>query len=218
MWKAQPGSMRAKLGNAGYALHRVGIHLGLRYGGSFYYPSADRTVLENKILPFYQLSAAHQDILFVGTDWYTQGYSRLFSDKRSFSTLDFSKGKSKYGAGRHIVDSVTNVAEHFEPSSLDLVMLNGILGWGLDRLDDADAALAGCRRCMRDGGHLLIGWNDIPKYRPFALRDIPAMRGFKALTLPPLGTPERVVDNEWRHVFSVFAAVDRATAATTDLS
>ncbi len=213
MWRVQPGSMRARLGNAGYALHRVGILIGLRFGGSFYFPSDDRTVLENKILPFYQLSPSHQDILFVGTDWYTHGYSRLFSDKRSFATLDFSPPKAKFGAQRHVIDSVTNVATHFQPGSLDVVMLNGILGWGLDSLDDADAAIAGCFRCLRPGGHLVIGWNDIPKYTPFALRDIPALAGFKAETLSAIGTHELVVDNEWRHVFSVFAAMPKVVRA-----
>jgi SAM-dependent methyltransferase len=198
--------MRAKLGNVGYALHRVGVLIGLRFGGSFYYPSADREVLENRILPFYQLSESHQDILFVGTDWYTHGYPRLFSHKRSFATLDYAPGKARYGARKHLTGSVTDLARLVPAASLDLIVLNGVIGWGLDRLEDAERAIGQCLTCLRPGGHLIIGWNDIDEHRPFKLTDIPSLAAFRPEVLPSLGAVEILIENEWRHVFSVYAA------------
>lgn len=199
------GGRRARLGTLGAVLHQAGIELGVRYGGSFFHPSEDRTVLENLILPHYQISPDHRTILFVGTEWFTHGYVRMFSHK-SLVTLDLNPAKARYGASRHITASVTSIERHFGPGELDLVLLNGVLGWGLDRLDDADRAIAGCHRCLRSGGHLVIGWNDIPRHLPFRLEEIAALRRFRPHVLPSLGTSELRVANEWRHVFSFFAA------------
>ena len=79
--------MRGKRGMVGDSLHAIGVRLGVAFGGSFYYPSEDRSILECVIMPFYQLSLAHSAILFVGTDWYTHGYSRMFS-RKTYITID----------------------------------------------------------------------------------------------------------------------------------
>src|SRR5262245_2539989 len=73
--------MRGKRGFVGDGLHWLGVRLGIAYGGSFFYPSEDRSILETVIFPHYQLSQEHQKIVFVGTAWYTQGYSRMFARK-----------------------------------------------------------------------------------------------------------------------------------------
>ena len=101
--------MRGQTGRLGGALHALGVGLGLRYGGSFFYPSEDRSILECQILPYYQLSEAHAAILFVGCDWYTQGYVRLFA-RKAFTTIDPDPAKARYGAGRHIIASLTAVS------------------------------------------------------------------------------------------------------------
>ena len=43
--------MRGKRGLIGDSLHGVGVRLGIAYGGSFYYPSEDRSILECVIIP-----------------------------------------------------------------------------------------------------------------------------------------------------------------------
>ncbi len=153
----QRGStMRERLGLAGYVLHRGGVLLGLRFGGSFFYPSDDREVLENVIFPFYQLSSEHNDIVMAGTDWYTHGYGRMFSHKK-LATIDLDPRKARFGATRHIVDSVTRLDAHFADQSLDLVTLNGLIGWGLNGREDAELAIGAIHRCLRPGGHLIAG-------------------------------------------------------------
>lgn len=52
-----PKSTRERLGVVGYYLQRAGVRIGLRYGGSFFLDSEDRTILENRVLPFYQRRA-----------------------------------------------------------------------------------------------------------------------------------------------------------------
>ena len=80
-------SMRGQSGVLGDMLHRLGVELGLKLNGSFYYPSEDRSILECLIIPYFQVSPEHRSILFVGTDWYTQGYTRMFGRKQ-FATID----------------------------------------------------------------------------------------------------------------------------------
>jgi SAM-dependent methyltransferase len=196
-------AMRGKRGFIGDALHSLGVRLGIAYGGSFYYPSEDRSILECVIIPYYQLSPAHRNILFVGTDWYTHGYTRMFA-RKSYTTIDPNPARARYGADKHIIDVVGALDQHIAPESLDVIFLNGIIGWGLNELDDAEAAFAACHRCLRKGGHFMIGWNDLPEHRPFRIEDVKSIAKFRPLVFEPLNTSEHLVDNEWRHTFSFF--------------
>jgi SAM-dependent methyltransferase len=201
--QARLKAMRGKRGFIGDFLHGLGVRLGIAYGGSFYYPSEDRSILECVIIPYYQLSRTHQTIVFVGTDWYTQGYTRMFS-RKTYTTIDPDPGRARYGAEQHIVDAVGNLDQYVAPGSLDVIVLNGVIGWGLNSPDEAEAAFATCHRCLRRGGHFLIGWNDLPEHRPFRLETIASLRKFQPLVFQPLDTTEHLIDNEWRHTFSFF--------------
>ncbi len=196
-------SMRGQTGIIGDTLHALGVRLGIAYGGSFYYPSEDRSILECVILPYYQLSQAHKSIVFAGSDWYTHGYTRMFA-RKTYRTIDPDPKHAQYGAAQHIVDVIGNIDRYVEPGSLDLIVINGIVGWGINTLDDANATMAACYRSLRKGGHLLIGWNDIPAYRPFLLDEIPSLGQFQRLEFEPLGRNEYLVANEWRHTYSFF--------------
>jgi SAM-dependent methyltransferase len=184
-------------------LHAISVQLGLKYGGSFFYPSEDRGILECLIIPYYQLSGEHNVLWFVGIDWYTQGYNRMFS-RKTFTTLDVNPAQSRYGAQRHFVDTALNLDRYAPVNSIDVIFFNGIIGWGLNSREEAEKAFDVCYRCLRPGGHLLIGWNDLPEHRPFRLQEIEALSKFERWTFPPLETSEHLVSNEWRHVFSFF--------------
>ena len=201
--QARLKAMRGKRGFIGDSLHWLGVRLGIAYNGSFYYPSEDRSILETVIFPYYQLSREHQHIVFVGTAWYTQGYSRMFA-RKTYTTMDPNPANRPYGAERHIVDVVGNLEQHAAPGSLDVIFLNGVVGWGLNKRDEAETAFAACYRCLRKGGHFLIGWNDLPEHRPFRLETIASLRKFQPLVFQPLDTTEHLIDNEWRHTFSFF--------------
>ena len=90
------------------------------------------------------------------------------------------------------------------PDLSQVIFFNGIIGWGLNSREEAEKAFDVCHRCLRPGGHLLIGWNDLPEHRPFRLQEIEALSKFERWTFPPLDTSEHLVANEWRHVFSFF--------------
>jgi SAM-dependent methyltransferase len=196
-------AMRGKRGFVGDWLHGLGVRLGIAYGGSFYYPSEDRSILECLIIPYYQLSRAHNTIVFVGTDWYTHGYTRMFA-RKAYTTIDPNPERTRYGADRHIVDVASNLERHMSPGSVDAIFLNGIIGWGLNAPEEAEATFAAIHRCLRPGGHFVIGWNDLPEHRPFRIEEIPSLGKFQRLVFPPLDTSEHLIDNEWRHTYSFF--------------
>ena len=127
----------------------------------------------------------------------------MFALKR-LSTIDADPAAAIYGADHHIVDDLSSLRRHFRPGSLDLVVCNGIVGWGLDSADAADAAFCAATECLRPGGILMVGWNDLDEHRPFRLHDLPSIAGLEPWVFPPLETTQFLVDNAWRHVFNFY--------------
>ena len=95
----------------------------------------DRYLLEEVIFPELRSRDDIQNILFVGCEKYTAHYPAAFAD-RSFVTIDIDPFKARYGADRHVVDSITNLEAHFPPGAFDAVIFNGVIGWGLDQPDE----------------------------------------------------------------------------------
>ena len=163
----------------------------------------DRRILEQVILPEYARRPEISRILFVGCAAYTQQYEQFFPG-REYWTIDPVARRRQYGSSRHIVDTLQNLRHHFAPDYFDLIVCNGVLGWGLNTPADADAALAACYSHLRTGGELLVGWNDISPRNKVAPVDIPALRRFEAR---PFGSAQRTrwkVEAANRHVFDFY--------------
>jgi SAM-dependent methyltransferase len=173
-----------------------------------YHPRHDRYLLEQVIFPALRSRRDIRTILFVGTDCYTASYPALFAD-REFVTLDIDPVNARYGAGRHVVDTFANVGAHFAPGSLDAVICNGVVGWGLNRPDEIDAAMRQSFECLRPEGILILGWNDIEPWRPVPLEQIEGFQSFVPWTLPPFPSPTYPTLGEMRHVFSFYMRPDR---------
>lgn len=163
----------------------------------------DRRVLEEVILPFYAARADIREVLSVGVRDYTGHYPGLLPGK-SFYTLDNDPLVRRWGGCRHVVDGVENLALHFAPASLDLILLNGVFGWGLDRLEGCEKAIAACHGCLRPGGELVVGWNDVPQHRPFPLESIQALGRFVPECFPPLGVQRYVTATANRHTYDFY--------------
>ena len=142
-------------------------------------------VLETIVFPYFIQRDEFYRVLFVGCDWYTRAYNRMFQNK-AYSTMDINPSQSKYGAKHHIVDSAANVHLHFNEDTLDLIICNGVFGWGLDARADVERAFQGCFECLREGGVLVLGWNDISKRRPFFLEECQSLQLFNQYVFPPL--------------------------------
>jgi SAM-dependent methyltransferase len=163
----------------------------------------DRRVLEQVILPVYARRPDIERILFVGCAAYTQRYGEFFRG-REYWTIDPVARRHRYGSQRHIIDRLENLARHVSAEYFDLIICNGVLGWGLNLLRDADAAFEACHRHLRAGGELLLGWNDIAPRNRVLPEQVPALRGFEALTFEALQTSRLLVDVPHRHVFEFY--------------
>jgi len=170
----------------------------------FFLGTRDRTVLEGRILPWLAAQPSVRRVLFVGCEWYTYGYRKWFPAE-TYWTLDYDPRKKVFGAaGRHIVDSMTSLEQYFAPGTLDLVVCNGVFGWGLDAPPDIEAAFSGAHRALRPGGYFLLGWNNVPKRRPMRLEDIVALKAFLPAVIEPLGVAQYPVHGTKHHVYNLY--------------
>lgn len=123
------------------------------------YTPPDRKTLESKILPAVASDAAIGDVLFVGVQWYTTKYWPLFAGKR-FATLDFAPHLAQFGATDHVVGDVCELGKHYGDRRFDAILLNGVIGYGLNTKEGVDRALTACADQLSPGGLLVIGVNE----------------------------------------------------------
>ena len=167
--------------------------------------SPDRTVLEREILPYFIKSAEFRRVLFVGCDWYTQRYERLFRGKE-YVTIEVDPARRPFGAKRHIVGSLADLGRHFARGELDLILCNGVFGWGLDSREESSQAFAACADALRADGVLLVGWDDVPEHRPFDPTTLPELAKMRRWVFPPINAARWKVQ---QHVYDFFTTPAR---------
>ncbi len=189
------------------------------YNGALYQDTPDRLILENVVIPYYQLDPDVRNIVFVGCDWYTAGYERLFAHKK-FWTIDPDIAKAGFGAARHQIAPMRNLATLMAEGQADLVVCNGVIGWGLNDRDEAEASFEAAWRILRPGGHLIVGFNDRPPHIPFHPDELAALACFESFSFEPLAAHEYRVAHELCHVYrfyrkpvaGAYTAVNRSRA------
>jgi SAM-dependent methyltransferase len=173
-------------------------------------PVEDRRVLETRILPYFAERPEYGRVLFVGCDWYTKPYATLFAS-REYWTLEPDPRRRRFGGARHVMDGLQNLAAHFEAGYFDLILCNGVVGWGLNEAAAVEAAFGACVTRLREGGVLVLGWNDVPERRPFPLEESTALRCLSPFVLPPLGVSRHETATRGRHVYAFFRKPAPAT-------
>lgn len=164
----------------------------------------DRDTLEQVIFPACAARPDIAEVLFVGCAWYTRHYEKMLPG-RGYRTIDPDPWKRRFGARRHIVAGLEDLAAHVAPGSLDLIVCNGVFGWGLDDRDDCERAFAACFDALRSGGQLIIGWNDVPEHRPLDLGSLRSLARFRPSIFEPLGSAQYLANPENRHVYNFYA-------------
>ncbi len=170
------------------------------------YTPPDRRLLRDIILPYY---ATHEfrRVLFVGTRFYTRRYERRFR-RGAFRTIDADPRMAKHGSKDHIVDRIEALGAHVRNGSLDAIIMNGVIGWGVNSISALDAALDACLAALRPGGHLVLGVNELLTTTPHvagARAMGSAQDGFDALRFAPLDAHQIVVPTpfaEREHTYS----------------
>lgn len=163
----------------------------------------DRIVLEQSIIPFFVSKDDFRSILFVGCDWFTLHYKEFFITKE-YWTMDIDKTKRRFGSKMHIVDALKNLSHHFSDNYFDVIIVNGVIGWGLNDRKDIEESLDNCFRCLRKKGVLVVGWNDIPERRPFYLEELQSLRKFMHYHFEPLYNWRYLTKNPNRHTFDFY--------------
>jgi len=169
--------------------------------------SHDRRVLERVIFPGYLADRAVKRVLFVGCDSYTAHYEREFFAASEYWTIEPNPEMRRYGAKRHVIAPLERLANYFRERYFDLIICNGVYGWGLNTAEQCETAFAQCHSCLNPGGHLLIGWDDIPTHTDRAsvlLPEVASLARFDKFHFPAFGTWRFVTDTPYRHVYEFY--------------
>lgn len=153
---------------------------------------ADRVVLERSVLPM--LIGRGGKILSVGVDFYNAHHARLCAaGGAELWTIDIDPQRAQWGApGRHITGSALELEAHFARDSFDAVLVNGVLGHGIDGAPATDRALRSAAAVLRLGGLLVIGWNHDKTTDPTLLR---AAKNYFRPVPGPNGAARMAVEN-----------------------
>ncbi len=148
----------------------------------------DRVILTGTLLP---ALAGPGRVLWIGCQAYTVPYYNMLESRGGECwTLDLDPVSAAYGReGRHVTGSLTDADRLFEPGFFDVVVCNGIFGWGVNTRDQRAQAMAAMAAILRPGGILLMGWNNHKTDDPvgmaspaFARQDLPGVPGH--ITVP----------------------------------
>ena len=165
--------------------------------------SQDRLILEEAILPYFASDTGVQKVLFVGCSAYTQRYKEFFLTKE-YWTIDPKRVKRKYGSERHIIDSITNIGRYVANEYFHVIIMNGVIGFGLNRIGDIEHAIDACHAALASGGILLLGWNDTAQRAPIDIRAIPAIGKFCEYYFEPLQACHYRTEGSRHHTYSFF--------------
>lgn len=164
----------------------------------------DRRVLEQVIFAHYAADARIRTVLFVGCESYTADYERDHFPRHEYWTMDPDEAHRRFAGSRHVVARLEELGRHFAPGCLDLIICNGVYGWGLNRREDCEAALSQCHLCLADEGQLLLGWNDVPKWDPAPLSALESLARFRQCEFPPLGVSRYLTNTSYRHTYDFY--------------
>jgi hypothetical protein len=164
----------------------------------------DRRVLERIIFPHYCHEPSIKTVLFVGCEWYTAHYQRCYFAAHDYWTIDADPARLKFGARQHITASLEKIGLIFPQGFFNLIVCNGVYGWGLNSLEDCDAAMLQCYRCLADAGHLLLGWNDVPERDPAPLAQVRSLSRFSPYSFPAFGSWQYLTDTAPRHTYNFY--------------
>jgi hypothetical protein len=121
----------------------------------------DRKFLRKSILPRYAKRAENKNVLFVGVRRYTKNYENFFS-KSKFITIDPDPKVSKFGTSHHIEDYVQNLAGYRDTlfkEGLDVVFLNGVFGYGIDKPADVANTWRELLTHTKPDAAVIVGFN-----------------------------------------------------------
>lgn len=141
---------------------QIRVDRACRQGGGQRIGSADRLFLESVILQGLYEDRSVGSVLFVGCRSYTAWYGALFEDRYdlAFETVDPHPEAARCLGDRHFPNTLQELAASSErDAAYDVLILNGVFGYGTDTLAEKLEALKAADRLLKPGGRLVIGFN-----------------------------------------------------------
>ncbi len=167
----------------------------------------DRTLLEQVIFQEIFLTGRYRNILFAGCASYTSWYPWIFEcfDSIRFETIDQDPANQQHGCRRHHrvgrLEELVNSSNQVGP--YDLVILNGLFGFGTDDAEGIRQVISASRKVLQPGGMLLIGFNDVAGNARFD-PDWISERDFRRGIIPGTNEHDFLAQGEHRHRFVSF--------------
>lgn len=188
---------------ASRALFRLSPVLAERVGIDFRLDTPSRVFLETRVFAYLNRLAAFQrepqQLLFLGLDKHNWHYPRLLH--ATFHSLDISPRNAVYGRpGLHRIGNALDMAEHYGADAFDVVIANGLLGFGIDGEAGLRRLLAQCHAVLRPGGVLVLGYNDLAERTPFPVEVGPEFEEFVP-AIDGVIASRHMVDDPYRHVY-----------------
>jgi SAM-dependent methyltransferase len=157
-----------------------------------------RIFLETVVIPALA-KAGRRRMLFVGTRSYNRpAYERCKAEGIAVWSIDMDAAASVYGApDGHFVGNICDIESIAGNQRFDVIIFNGVLGWGLNNASEALMAVKAMKNVVAPGGLLFVGWNpgltdgaEIAIMRPHLL---PASVGAvpEDIEFPPRGAAQR---------------------------
>jgi hypothetical protein len=154
-------------------LFELSPRLAVTWGVEFPRKSTNRLFLEQDIFEYLDtlLSDESAQCLFIGTDKRSWHYRSRFAAK--FFTIDKDPRKAIYGdVINHRIDSATELARQYTPNQFDVIIANGLIGFGVDHIDQCEDLFAGLETIMKGSGVLVVGYSNSPSRIDFKLEDV----------------------------------------------
>jgi hypothetical protein len=162
----------------------------------------DRVFLEDVIVPGMLAREDVRRVLDIGVAWYTRSYPKLFKGV-DYWTVDYNPESAKIATAQHHTISATDLDKVFEPEMFDLIVCNGVVGWGLNSREDVATGLNAMATVMRPGAWMVLGWNDMEGRRVPDL-DVLLAERFERTVFPPVGADHFIPDTPYAHRFDFF--------------
>lgn len=190
-------------------LFRLSPFLAERCSVDFRIDTPSRVFLEQQVFGYLNNQAVVQstesELLFLGLDKHNWHYPRLL--RANFHSLDISPRSEVYGrSGRHWRGDALEMAAHYGADRFDVVIANGLLGFGIDTASDLRRLLAQCHAVLKAEGLLVLGYNDLPERTPFPVEVGSGFREFVP-GIEGVASSRYLVDDAFRHVYCFFRKV-----------
>jgi SAM-dependent methyltransferase len=144
----------------------------------------DRNVLERIIFPNLLALYEPQSVLDIGREDYQSFYNEFF-EGRELWTMDRRPTRVEFGSENHISADVATLKKHFKNDRFDLIIMNGVFGWGLNDPKKIEKAFAAIYDILKPGGVFVFGYNDWDN-KPMEIQAIENLKKLKPLYFEPL--------------------------------